>query len=189
MPKRPALGNNRLPKKVYDTTDQSVTDSGEALANPYIGRADYHCFACAPHNPLGLRMRFWREGRFVVCHWQPQPHYQGYHDVLHGGIQATLMDEIASWTIFVQLGVAGITTGLQIEYLSAVDTRTALTVRGSLRSADRRTALIDTTISQRVDTPCTTAICRYRLFSASLARERLGYPGPEAFRPPSANAP
>ena len=75
---------------------------------------EYNCFGCSPTNPSGLRMEFYEEGDEIVCRWNPGEHYQGFHDILHGGIQATMMDEIASWVVFVKLDTAGVT--YRIEY-------------------------------------------------------------------------
>src|SRR5690554_7450779 len=40
--------------------------------------------------------------------------------ILHGGIQATLMDEAAAWVVFVCLKTAGLTTELTTRYLKPV---------------------------------------------------------------------
>ena len=62
------------------------------IRNPYIGleAEGYNCFACAPHNPYGLKMEFYEDGDDVVCYWTPRAEYQGWVQTLHGGIQATL---------------------------------------------------------------------------------------------------
>jgi len=65
--------------------------------------AGYQCFGCAPHNHNGLQMSFAEDGEYVVSEWEPKDYFQGYYNVLHGGIQATLMDEIASWLVQIKL--------------------------------------------------------------------------------------
>jgi acyl-coenzyme A thioesterase PaaI-like protein len=49
-------------------------------------------------------MTFFDDGEGIVSNWGPKEGYQGYDKVLHGGIQATLIDEIASWVVYVRLG-------------------------------------------------------------------------------------
>ena len=66
----------------------------EHLKNPYVGLEGYNCFGCAPHNPIGLHMEFYEDGDDVVVKWQPHDNVQGWVDTLHGGVQATLADEI-----------------------------------------------------------------------------------------------
>ena len=79
------------------------------IKNPFLDRKDYCCFGCSPANHIGLRMKFYEEEEFVVSEWLPRSEFEGYANVLHGGIQATLMDEIASWTIYVKAGTGGVT--------------------------------------------------------------------------------
>lgn len=70
------------------------------MYNAYADLEGYNCFGCSPTNPYGLKCKFVDEGEYVTCHWMPSENYQGFFHVLHGGIQATLIDEIASWAIF-----------------------------------------------------------------------------------------
>ena len=60
------------------------------LNNPWINIPGYNCFACAPSNPIGLKMKFFLDGEDVVSIFPLQKNYQGWIDTLHGGIQATL---------------------------------------------------------------------------------------------------
>ena len=68
------------------------------IVNPYAkaGRAEYQCFGCSPQNAKGLQMKFQLDGEEVVSVWNPQKWAEGYMNVLHGGIQATLLDEVAA---------------------------------------------------------------------------------------------
>jgi len=68
------------------------------IRNPYAetGKTDNQCFGCSPNNPIGLHLEFWEKGEEVIAKWIPRKSLQGFRDVLHGGIQATLLDELAS---------------------------------------------------------------------------------------------
>ena len=79
------------------------------LNNPYDQLPDHKCFCCSTRNPIGLNLTFWYddETKTVETSWLAHEFYQGYTGVLHGGIQSTLMDEIASWCIYILLETAG----------------------------------------------------------------------------------
>ena len=77
------------------------------MHNAYADLEGYNCFGCSPTNPWGLRCKFVDEGEYVTCHWLPSENFQGFFHILHGGIQATLIDEIASWAIFSHLKSPG----------------------------------------------------------------------------------
>lgn len=54
---------------------------------------DKHCFVCGEKNPNGLNLKFTlREGK-VVTEFILHKTYQGYKDIVHGGIISTLLDE------------------------------------------------------------------------------------------------
>ncbi|MDD4847798.1 MAG: PaaI family thioesterase [Bacteroidales bacterium] len=92
------------------------------IKNPYIGVENYNCFGCSPDNPIGLQLKFYEEGDFVVTDWQPSVNYQGFVNILHGGIMGTLIDEIASWVIFIKLKTGGFTSNMSLRYKHSVRT-------------------------------------------------------------------
>ena len=55
-----------------------------------------HCFVCGLENPVGLKLRIYKTepGVIETTYTAPQ-HFQGYPGVLHGGIVASLLDEIS----------------------------------------------------------------------------------------------
>ena len=54
------------------------------------------CFICGLENPVGLHLHIYEvePGRVATSYRAPE-HFQGYPGVLHGGIVAALIDEIA----------------------------------------------------------------------------------------------
>ena len=94
--------------------------SKRKILNPYAKMEGYNCFGCSPDNHLGLQMEFYEDGEDIICEWEPVKHFGGYKSVLHGGIQATLLDEIASWTIQVKLKTAGVTANIDLRYKKTV---------------------------------------------------------------------
>lgn len=55
---------------------------------------DRFCFACGPENPDGLRLSFtYPEPGRCRAEFVPARKFQGWKDILHGGIIAALLDE------------------------------------------------------------------------------------------------
>ena len=53
------------------------------------------CFVCGLENPVGLHLRFVRTGPDgIEVNFTAPERYQGYPGVLHGGIVASILDEI-----------------------------------------------------------------------------------------------
>lgn len=52
------------------------------------------CFVCGQKNQIGLKARFFWDGEKAVCDITADEAYAGYKNILHGGIIATMLDEI-----------------------------------------------------------------------------------------------
>lgn len=55
------------------------------------------CFVCGERNPLGLNLRFQTDGKVVSTTFTPTTAHIGFRGVTHGGILATVLDEIMVW--------------------------------------------------------------------------------------------
>lgn len=56
-----------------------------------------HCFVCGLDNPDGLQLTFYQqEGGQVVAESTVPARFQGYPGVVHGGIVAAMLDEVAT---------------------------------------------------------------------------------------------
>jgi len=152
------------------------------IRNPFQGIEGFDCFGCSPDNPIGLKMKFVEEGEFVTCRWVPASHLQGYVNVLHGGIQATLMDEVASWTVYIKAKTAGVTSSLKVEYIKPVFiNRGPILLKGRLVDTDGRFATVNVELSNHENIVCSRAVIKYYLFPEDIARQRYYYPGHENF--------
>ena len=57
----------------------------------------HSCFVCGDANAIGLNLRFETDGHVVRTRFTPRPEHIGFKQVVHGGIIATLLDEIMVW--------------------------------------------------------------------------------------------
>lgn len=152
------------------------------MHNAYADLEGYNCFGCSPVNPYGLKCKFTDEGEYVTCHWMPSENYQGFFHVLHGGIQATLIDEIASWAIFSEEKTAGVTTDLQVRYRKPV-----YTDQGEIRLRAKVTEKMKRLVKAKVELfnaggeLATEAEVTYMIYPEEMARKKLNWPGIEAF--------
>ena len=152
------------------------------LKNPYAEYPGYNCFGCSPHNPIGLRMEFFKHGDEIVSTWSPGEDFQGFHDILHGGIQATMMDEIASWVVFIMLDTAGVTYRLQTTYRKPVRiSKGAITLKAKLKEQKRRIASIEVSLLDGEGTTCSESQVEYFVLPREKAEKEMHFPGKEAF--------
>jgi len=151
------------------------------IINPYNPEKN-KCFGCSPSNPVGLHLTFYEDGEDIVTEWDPEYYMQGYLNVLHGGIQATLHDEIASWTVYTKLETAGVTSKLEISYLKAVYiNKGKITLRSGVLTREEKLATLHTRLYDGNGTLCSEGKVTYYLYPQKIAIARYNYPGIEAF--------
>lgn len=91
------------------------------------------CFICGLENPVGLKLRIFEVDPGIIESYYTAPeHFQGYPGVLHGGIVATILDEICGRS---HMGPADnprfmFTARLEVKYRKNVPTGKALKVIG-----------------------------------------------------------
>jgi uncharacterized protein (TIGR00369 family) len=76
------------------------------------------CFVCGSSNPIGLNLRFETDGKIVRAHFTLRREYGGFIDVIHGGVLATVLDEIMVWACAVQAKSFSYCAEMNVRYLS-----------------------------------------------------------------------
>lgn len=100
------------------------------------------CFGCGPDNDRGLQMTFREIERGVVeCRYTAPDHYRGPVGIIHGGIQATLLDEVLGMAV--ESGLAAdasrlVTASFMLRYKRSAPTTREVLLRGSYDRAEGR---------------------------------------------------
>jgi acyl-coenzyme A thioesterase PaaI-like protein len=55
---------------------------------------DRYCLCCGERNPNGFKMKFHYEGEKLFSETMIPKEFQGFADVVHGGVLGTLLDEL-----------------------------------------------------------------------------------------------
>ncbi len=152
------------------------------VINPFRTDPGSRCFGCSPRNSIGLALEFFEDGGDLVTTWNAGPDYTGFEGVLHGGIQATAHDEIASWVVFTQARTAGWTANLSVDYKAPVlIAKGPVTLRARLERMDGNRAVVVSTLFDGDGAVGSEAKVVYFTVPEHIARKRFRYPGPEAF--------
>lgn len=92
------------------------------------------CFVCGLNNPAGLHAAMYElESGEVVALFRPAAHHQSYPGRLHGGIAATILDEVIGRAIMVATN--GAVWGVTVEFTARY--RKPLPVDADLRAVGR----------------------------------------------------
>lgn len=76
------------------------------------------CFACGKENPVGLQVNpdITADGREVRIECTPPRHFQGWANVIHGGILSTLLDEAITYVGIASFNGPAVTAQLEIRF-------------------------------------------------------------------------
>jgi len=74
---------------------------------------DDGCFVCGKSNPIGLKLDFVTEGDEYVTYFTPEKQHQGWVGIVHGGLVATVLDEVMTRQVHV-LGINAVTGEMTI---------------------------------------------------------------------------
>ena len=152
------------------------------LSNPWTHVPGYNCFGCCDSNPIGLKMKFSEQEDHVRSEWTAHSDFMGYNNILHGGIQASLMDEIAGWTIFVKANTGGVTSRLEVKYKKPVTLdNKPIVLKAYLVEINKRIARLKVELYNSGGELCSVAEADYFVLSPEMAREKYAFPGKEAF--------
>jgi uncharacterized protein (TIGR00369 family) len=102
----------------------------------------HSCFVCGEDNPIGLRLRFETDGRLVQTRFVPRPEHIGFKQTIHGGLIATLLDEIMVWACAVQTKRFAFCAELTIRFLKPARPNEELTATAEL-TANRRDRIFE----------------------------------------------
>lgn len=97
--------------------------------------AHARCFTHVAKEKGGLGLEFTiEEDGSVRAEWDCSPGLESYENVLHGGIQATLMDSAMVQALFAR-GIVGRTGEMTVRYHSSVDPRKKVVVTAKIEMA------------------------------------------------------
>jgi beta-phosphoglucomutase family hydrolase len=85
-----------------------------------------HCFGCGELNPIGLHLKPVYDGDKVSAVFTPEPNHQGWHNVTHGGIIYTVLDEITAYMVLCAGFSVGVTAKSAIRFRKPAATHEAL---------------------------------------------------------------
>lgn len=142
-------------------------DTGDVMV---FDDPDNRCFGCSPHNPRGLGLSFANTGEGVETEYVAAPDLCGMHGVVHGGVQATMMDEAMGFAAHAalahepnELDIA--TIELSVKYHRPTPTGEPLQIRARLVRSEGRDLWMEGEIRDAEGRLCTEAKSRWRRLS------------------------
>tara|TARA_B110000014_G_C19862191_1_gene446581 strand:- start:267 stop:707 length:441 start_codon:yes stop_codon:yes gene_type:complete len=75
----------------------------------------HNCFGCGLKNDIGLKLNFTKKNDLIVGSFIAHIDYEGFPNILHGGIQSTILDEAMNWVFFIDQ-IFVVTTKIELKF-------------------------------------------------------------------------
>lgn len=120
------------------TSDTRVID---VAGVPRFQVAPHHCFACGTLNEHGMLLELHVAPKRAWSDLVFEDRFQGWDGIAHGGILATILDEVMAWSLVAEDNW-GLTARMSLEFRRPVEVGQALHAEGWVTRSRRR--VVDT---------------------------------------------
>lgn len=104
---------------------------------PRFEVAPHHCFACGTLNEHGLGLELHVEARRAWIETVLDRRFEGWEDIAHGGIVATILDEVMAWSLAGEDNW-GVTARMAVEFRRPVRVGQPIRAEGWITRSRRR---------------------------------------------------
>jgi uncharacterized protein (TIGR00369 family) len=98
----------------------------------------HRCFACGELNEHGLQLVLHADETGCWTELSLDERFQGWDSVAHGGIVATILDEVMAWSV-IGRGTWGVTARMGLSFHKPISTGRPIRAEGRVIEARRRT--------------------------------------------------
>ncbi|MFZ5447192.1 MAG: PaaI family thioesterase [Thermodesulfobacteriota bacterium] len=130
-----------------------VENDKTAAAAPVVTPiSDNYCFVCGKDNPKGfkIQVRYLEADTAAETELSLPREYQGWADVIHGGILATLLDEMMAHAVWHFAG-PGLTLSMEVRFHAPLKPNELILVRGVLQTKNGSRRLAEGEIIRLAD--------------------------------------
>ena len=120
------------------------------------------CLVCGESNPIGLRLILQTDDQVVTAEYTARPEHIGLLNTVHGGMTATLMDEVMAWACAVSGGTFAYCAELNVRFRAPIRPGETVRVIGRLdQNRKSKIFLTSAEIRNQEDVIAATATGKY----------------------------
>ncbi|MDT8307972.1 MAG: PaaI family thioesterase [Bacteroidales bacterium] len=154
----------------------------QQILNPFVKLENYNCFGCNENNPYGLKLKFFRHQQSLFAVWHPHTNMQGYFNIVHGGIQATILDEVGVWWVYILGKTVGVTSRMQVKFGKALRlSEKPVVAEANLEAVRRQVYTVSVKLYNAEKEVCAQGSMDYYTFSEAVSRVDYHYPDYDDF--------
>ncbi len=104
---------------------------------------DKYCFVCGDQNEIGLHADITvGQDNTAYAKLKIPKHFQGWHDIVHGGIISTLLDEVSVYACR-NISHKGVTAEINVRFRKPVPTETEIELRSKVIDIKRKIVMVE----------------------------------------------
>ncbi|HOJ50535.1 MAG TPA: PaaI family thioesterase [Spirochaetota bacterium] len=111
------------------------------IENPFTKLEGYNCFGCSPTHEHGLKLNFFYnpDEDCVISFLENgiNNEMSGFPNIVHGGIQSLILDEIMFWIIYHKYKTIAVTATMNIKFKKPLRTNEKIIAKGILKEVLR----------------------------------------------------
>ncbi|UJG43254.1 MAG: PaaI family thioesterase [Candidatus Heimdallarchaeum endolithica] len=121
-----------------------------------ISRLNENCFACGKNNPIGPKLEFSiKSENQVETSFTPPQEWSGWGEIVHGGLQTVILDEISAWTIILLTKRFSLTIKASVEFLRPLYVNESLTATAKIEKIEEGIIYVSSVILNEKKKICT----------------------------------
>jgi uncharacterized protein (TIGR00369 family) len=105
-----------------------------------------NCFVCGNKNECGLKVDFFYDKDVSRAEYVAEEKFQGYKDILHGGIISALLDEVMIKAVIAR-GILVVTAEIQVKFIKPVKIGEKLFLEGKVTGEQKKIFTAEGTVS------------------------------------------
>jgi acyl-coenzyme A thioesterase PaaI-like protein len=106
------------------------------------------CFGCSPTNPISLKLEFYSdpESQKLYSFFTPTSQYVSWGNITHGGISATVLDEMSAWVVIMTKKLMCVTSSFELKYYAPLVIDNEYIITGQIASEKGRAVIVSSEI-------------------------------------------
>ena len=132
-----------------------------------------NCFGCGKENRYGLRIQFFADRDVVRGTFRPRDFLCGYPGILHGGILASVADEVMWWAASWKRATSCVTVEINVKYLKPAPVDKEFELTAQVKGEKKRIVEVEGEVRDKGGQVYAAAWGKYLMFSAEKNRETI----------------
>ena len=131
------------------------------------------CFVCGKENRHGLRLQFFADQHSVRGIFRPRDFLCGYPGIVHGGILASVADEVMWWAASWKKASSCVTVELNVKYLKPAPTDGEYELTAQVKNEKKRIVEVEGEVRDKGGQIYAAAWGKYLIFTGEKNRETI----------------